>query len=146
MEFINYLIDEKFLRNKEKELYCIEFLDNEKTPTLIIDTGINEEKNYEFIIASHKEQFYENDKTLLTFFLPLNLNKDNKELNFENDFIEFLKRWYYGEGHFVLKLTNLKKDPNYDIFKTIVPLDKTNFFYEGIKDRLAIFRILLKHD
>ena len=46
MEFINYLIDEKFLRNKEKELYCIEFLDNEKTPTLIIDTGINEKKNY----------------------------------------------------------------------------------------------------
>ena len=146
MEFNNYLIDEKFLRNKEDELYCIEFLDNGEFPVLVIDTGINEEKNYEFIISSYKEQFYENDKTLLTFFLPLNIKKGDKILEFKNNFIKFLRRWYYGKGSYVLKLNNLKNDPDYDIFKNIVPLTKNNFFFEGIKDNLVIFRILLNHN
>ena len=80
MEFHNYLINEKFLRDKEEELLYIEFLNNDEYSKLGINYGVNTKIIY-FVIGSSKEQFYENDKTLLTLYLPLNVKEDGKDFS-----------------------------------------------------------------
>ncbi|WP_339007563.1 hypothetical protein [Fusobacterium animalis] len=146
MEFHNYLINEKFLRDKEKELFYIEFLNNDEYSKLGIDYGINTKKIY-FVIGSSKEQFYENDKTLLTLYLPLNVKEDGKDLNIKLNLMNFLKRWYYEKNDIIptLELTNIKINYKNNIFNSLFPLTKENFFYEGIEDNSAIFRILINH-
>ena len=111
-----------------------------------IDYGINTKKIY-FVIGSSKEQFYENDKTLLTLYLPLNVKEDGKDLNIELNLMNFLKRWYYEKNDIIprLELTNIKINYKNNIFNSLFPLTKENFFYEGIEDNSAIFRILINH-
>ena len=50
MEFNNHLIDEKFVRNKEEELYCIKFSsDSGEYSTVEITSSSNPDKKYTFI-------------------------------------------------------------------------------------------------
>ena len=145
MEFHNYLIDEKFVRNKEEELYCIKFSsDSGEYSTVEITSSSNPDKKYTFIVVDHKEQFYK-DQTLLTLRLPLAIEKAGRTLQFRNNFIKFLKSWYYSNDTFSMTLTNLQSNLEFNFFKEIITINKSNFFFEGIKDKIVIFRILLDH-
>ncbi|KUL99053.1 hypothetical protein RO03_05860 [Fusobacterium nucleatum subsp. nucleatum] len=145
MEFHNHLIDEKFVRNKEEELYCIKFSsDSGEYSTVEITSSSNLDKKYTFIVVDHKEQFYK-DQTLLTLRLPLAIEKAGRTLQFRNNFIKFLKSWYYSNDTFSMTLTNLQSNLEFNFFKEIITINKSNFFFEGIKDKIVIFRILLDH-
>ena len=145
MEFNNHLIDEKFVKNKEEELYCIKFSsDSGEYSTVEITSSSNPDKKYTFIIGDYKEQFYK-DQTLLTLRLPLAIEKAGRTLQFKNNFIKFLKSWYYSNDTFSMTLTNLQSNLEFNFFKEIITINKSNFFFEGIKDKIVIFRILLDH-
>ena len=146
MEYHNHLIDEKFVKDKEKELYCIKFNSgNGEYPTIEITSSSNPDKKYTFIIGDYKEQFYK-DQTLMTLRLPLAIEKAGRTLQFKNNFIKFLKSWYYSNETFSMTLTNLSNNLEFNFFKESVAIDETNFFFEGIKDNMVIFRILLNHN
>ena len=145
MEYHNHLIDEKFVKDKEKELYCIKFNSgNGEYPTIEITSSSNPDKKYTFIIGDYKEQFYK-DQTLLTLRLPLVIEKTGRTLQFKNNFMKFLKSWYYSNDTFSMTLTNLQSNLEFNFFKEIITIKKSNFFFEGIKDKIVIFRILLDH-
>ena len=145
MEYHNHLIDEKFVKDKEKELYCIKFNSgNVEYPTIEITSSSNPDKKYTFIIGDYKEQFYK-DQTLLTLRLPLVIEKTGRTLQFKNNFMKFLKSWYYSNDTFSMTLTNLQSNLEFNFFKEIITIKKSNFFFEGIKDKIVIFRILLDH-
>ena len=145
MEYHNHLIDEKFVKDKEKELYGIRFNSgNGEYPTIEITSSSNPDKKYTFIIGDYKEQFYK-DQTLLTLRLPLVIEKTGRTLQFKNNFMKFLKSWYYSNDTFSMTLTNLQSNLEFNFFKEIITINKSNFFFEGIKDKIVIFRILLDH-
>ena len=145
MEYHNHLIDEKFVKDKEKELYCIKFNSgNGEYPTIEITSSSNPDKKYTFIIGDYKEQFYK-DQTLLTLRLPLVIEKTGRTLQFKNNFMKFLKSWYYSNDTFSMTLTNLQSNLEFNFFKEINTINKSKFFFEGIKDKIVIFRILLDH-
>lgn len=145
IKFQNHLIEEQFIQVKPEEIKCIKFQENHEHPTVKITPMDNMGKTYEFIIDSYNENLYKN-QTLLLLRCPTQMVIEGIPRKFQNNFIKFLKEWFYSNKKFSLTLTNLEYDLEFNFFEKPVSISKENFFFEGVfNEEYIIFRILLSH-